>query len=199
MQLRRLGRERRKSRELALELTATRGRQSTNGAPLWIPGHQAPRWGWIWGWQNRKEVPREEGLVTEPSDSLAQIASPHRAGRGLPFASIADGLVGCPVFTQTGYLQTEHPLFLQRRDTLNPEIPGSALGLTAFKLQVCEGVGIWKVGLVVLNLKPIKALALAGWAEFISVPFFSKVLPKCFSSLSTGSTSSCAHSPARGT
>lgn len=100
-------------------------------------------------------------------------------------ASIDDGLVGCPVLSQKGCLQTEHPLFLQRRDTLNPEIPGPALGLAAFKPQVCEGVGIWKVGLVVLNLKPVKALALAGWAEFIPVPFFSKVLPKCFSSLST--------------
>ena len=177
MQPRRLGRGRRKNQELALELTATRGRQSTNGAHLRIAGHQARDGVGFGVGRTARRCPEKRRWLLGPLTHWLKSVHLREQAEVCLWLQAMMAWLGAQCSVRQAVCSLNIP-YSSRGGTLNPGIPGPALGLAAFKLQVCEGVGIWKVGLVVLNLKPVKALALAGWAEFIPCALFLKSSPQ---------------------
>lgn len=140
--------------------------------------------GWIWGWQNRKEVPREKALVTGPlTHWLKSVHLREQAEVCLGFQAMMAWL-GAQCSVRQAVCSLNIP-YSSRGGTLNPGIPGPAPWASAAFAAGLRGCCIWKVGLVVLNLKPVKALALLGGLSSSLAPFFSKSSPQCFSSLST--------------
>ena len=117
-------------------------------------------------WQSRelggtpRVCPEKTVWVVGTCESPAQIASPQRGGRVLPKHVIG----ALPAWlgvqwpdTLTGCLRSDCHC------SPGQEIPYLTLGLALLKLQACMGVGIWKTGLVVLNVERVKALVF-WWA-----------------------------------